>query len=367
LAFAHGSRKFPLFFSTKILKFLKRCVTARTRTGDLRFFMKKILLLHCGGTFGMAPQEPDQVLAPSEFQHEILEYVPELRQLAQIDIRIPFNLDSSNVGLEEWSQLAGIIYDHMDAYDGFVVIHGTDTMAYTASALSFSLLNVRKPVILTGAQRPLSQLRNDARSNLIDAVELATMDIPEVMIVFGQRILRGNRSKKINVFSYEAFDSPNFPYLGRIGVTIEIDRSRILKVHGTPVLLKGFNPSVSVISIQPSMNPREYMSLLDTELQAFLLVGFGSGNLPGERDDWVKFISEAHTAGKAVFVGSQLVYGGTNLERYKCGQRAMQAGAHGIGQMTIEAAYVKLQKILALTSDRQTIYNKFYQDWAGEL
>lgn len=340
---------------------------ARTKTQDPRFFMKKILLLHCGGTFGMTPQEPDQVLAPPEFQHEILEYVPELNKLAQIDIRIPFNLDSSNVGLEEWSQLAKMIFENMDAYDGFVVIHGTDTMAYTASALSFSLLNIRKPVILTGAQRPLSQLRNDARSNLIDAVELATMNIPEVMIVFGQRILRGNRSKKINVFSYEAFDSPNFPYLGRIGVTIEIERSRLLKVHGTPVLLEGFRPAVSVISIQPSMNPQGYMSLLETDLQAFILVGFGSGNLPGEANDWVQFISAVQEAGKAVFVGSQLVYGGTNLERYKCGQRALQAGARGIGNMTLESAYVKLQKILSLTGDRQTVYEKFYQDWAGEL
>ena len=329
--------------------------------------MKKILLIHTGGTFGMKPVEPDDTLAPGNFQSEILSFVPEIAQLADIEIKIPFNLDSSNIGKEEWQILAELIFNNLDAFDGFVIIHGTDTMAYTASALSFSLLNLNKPVVLTGAQRPLSQLRNDARTNLIDAIELATMDIPEVVIVFGQRVLRGNRSKKVNIFSYDAFDSPNFPYLGRIGVHIDLDKGRVLTVHGTPVLLPGFSEKVAVITIQPSQSTDLYLPLFDSGIRAFILVGFGAGNVPDREAHWVEFIRQAYEKGKPVLIASHSTYGRINLELYESGRKALQAGAKGIGAMTCEAAYVKLQKILTVTKDRDVIYRKFFQNWAGEL
>lgn len=329
--------------------------------------MKKILLIHTGGTFGMAPSEPGEVLVPGRLQDKILTYVPEIEKIADINVKIPFNLDSSNIGAKEWDTLAQLIYENEKQYDGFVVIHGTDTMAYTASALSFSLLNFRKPVVLTGAQRPLSQLRNDARSNLIDSIELATMNIPEVMIVFGQRVLRGNRSKKINISSYEAFDSPNYPYLGKIGVTIEIDEKQIRPVTGTPLLLPGFQEQVVVLTAQPSLQADIFKNLLDAKVRAFIILGFGAGNLPATYGNWMEFIAKANEQGNVVFIGSQSVYGGINLNLYECGKQALQAGARGIGKMTIEAAYVKLQKILTLTSDPHTIYDKFFQNWAGEI
>jgi len=166
--------------------------------------MKRILLIHTGGTFGMAPIDPGDILAPGGFQAEILNTIPEIRRLADIDVVIPFNLDSSNIGINQWDEIAKLIFDNKDAYDGFVIIHGTDTMVYTASALSFSLRNFAKPVVLTGAQRPLSKLRNDAYSNLIDSVEVAALGIPETIIVFGQRILRANRAKKLSTSSYPA-------------------------------------------------------------------------------------------------------------------------------------------------------------------
>ena len=158
--------------------------------------MKKILLLHTGGTFGMVALEPDKVLTPGNLQDELTTHVPELNQIADINVEIPFNEDSANVGISHWNQLARIIHNKMDDYDGFVVIHGTDTMVYTASALSLSLINLKKPVIFTGAQRPLAKLRSDARLNIIDAVEVSTTDLQEVLIVFGQNILRANRSRK---------------------------------------------------------------------------------------------------------------------------------------------------------------------------
>ncbi len=329
--------------------------------------MKKILLIHTGGTFGMSPVVPGEELAPGQLQDQILTYVPEIEKIADIHVKIPFNLDSSNIHAPEWDLLAQLVYDNEKNYDGFVIIHGTDTMAYTASALSFSLLNFRKPVVLTGAQRPLSQLRNDARSNLIDSIELATMGIPEVMIVFGQRVLRGNRSKKINISSYDAFDSPNYPYLGRIGVKIEIDEKQIRSVTGTPLLLPGFREQVVVLNAQPSLEATIFENLLDANVRAFIILGFGAGNLPATYGRWIDFITKAIDQGNVVFVGSQSVYGGIDLNLYECGKQALRAGARGIGKMTLEAAYVKLQKILKLTSDQDAIYDKFFQNWAGEI
>lgn len=314
----------------------------------------------------MTTADPDELLEPGSLQSEILSHIPELRRIAQIDIEIPFNLDSSNLGTGEWDTLSKLLYERMDSYDGFVIIHGTDTMVYTAAALSFSLLNLRKPVIITGAQRPLSKLRSDARSNLIDSIELATYDIPEVLIVFGQHILRGNRAKKISITRYDAFDTPNFPHLGEIGLSITLNQSMILKSQGASLLLPGFLPHVAVFGVYPSFDPQNFISLINSEIKSFILLGFGAGNLPGKDPDWIPFIRQTVDAGKTVFIGSHSAHGSTNLKLYKCGRLALEAGADMLGSMTHEAAYVKLQKILALTVKREKVREKFRQNWAGE-
>lgn len=329
--------------------------------------MKKILIIHTGGTFGMTPVEPDSILAPGNLQNQLINNVPELVRLADIETAIPFNLDSSNIGIKEWDILAKLIHKQMDLYDGFVIIHGTDTMAYTASALSFSLLNLKKPVVLTGSQRPLSKLRSDARSNLIDAIELAAMNIPEVLIVFGQLILRGNRAKKISITSYDAFTSPGYPYLGEIGLKIVLNRSKLFKTKDEFYLLEGFTPEAAIVNVLPSLPPDYFNSLLETNLKAFILLGFGAGHLPNYLPDWVPFIKSAGEKGKAVFIGSHSLHGSVDLSLYECGQNAIKAGAVGLGDMTFESAYVKLLKILKLTTDREEIHEKFNQNWAGEI
>ncbi len=329
--------------------------------------MKKILLIHTGGTFGMVPMEPHRTLAPAEVQDHILTMVPEITRLAEIDVVTPFNKDSSNVGIEDWDKLSQIIYDSWETYDGFVVIHGTDTMTYTAAALSFSLRNLNKPIILTGSQRPLSQYRSDARLNLIDAIELSTMDLREVLIVFNQRIFRGNRTKKISIKSYHAFESPNFPPLGEMGVTIEIDHSRLLQSDGPVFHLPGFYPKVAVLTVQPSLVPDFYESLFEKQIRALILLGFGSGNLPFPTPDWLSFIKRSISLGVPVFIGSQSIQGRVDLSLYECGQQALQAGAQSIGAMTVEAAYVKLLKILRITSHPEAIVRMFNENWAGEF
>ena len=315
----------------------------------------------------MMPMEPGEMLAPGSFQNEILEIVPEIKRLANIGVRIPFNLDSSDIGSREWGILAELIYANQDAYDGFVIIHGTDTMAYTAAALSFSLLNIPKPVVLTGAQRPLAKLRTDARNNLIDAVQLAAMNIPEVLIVFGQRILRGNRAKKLSANSYLAFDSPNYPHLGEIGVTIELDRKQCLEKKGELVYQPGFNAQVMVIPVHPSASASFYKNLPDSEIRALILQGFGVGNIPVSNEaGWLGLIRAFRDKGKTIFITSHSLRGSIDLELYESGQKALQAGALSMGKMTMESGYVKLQKILTMTSERGEIIEMFKQDWAGE-
>ena len=328
--------------------------------------MKKILLIHTGGTFGMVPSHPNKILKPGSFQNEVLTRVPELQKLAAIDVAIPFNLDSSDIAGEEWDILGRLIFENLDDYDGFVVIHGTDTMVYTAAALSFSLSNLPKPVVLTGSQRPLSKLRSDARFNLIDAVELATMEIPEVMIVFGGHVLRGNRAKKISVTRYEAFDTPNFPHLGEIGLHIEIKKQHLQSPDKSMAFFPGFRQQVAVISAQPGFAPDYHIPLLHSDLKAFILLGFGSGNLPARSFDWTPFVKEATQNGKPVFIGSHSPHGRIDLNLYECARRAMEVGAVGLGEMTYEAAYVKLQKILVKSTKMDDIIALMEQNWAGE-
>ena len=191
--------------------------------------MKCVLIIHTGGTFGMTPMEPEQTLKPGNIEEQIDVYIPRIREKVDISIKIPFNLDSSNIGPVEWRILYTLISEEVENYDGVVIIHGTDTLVYTAAALSFFLLDLKKPVILTGSQRPLSALRTDARGNLINSVELATYDIPEVLICFGDRLFRGNRTKKMSIESFQSFESPNFPPLANIGLNVNINKGYIIK------------------------------------------------------------------------------------------------------------------------------------------
>jgi len=330
--------------------------------------MKKILILHTGGTFGMMPMEPDQILAPGNLQHELLKRVPEIAQIAEISVQIPFNEDSSDLSIKEWDSLAEIIDSNMNSYDGFVIIHGTDTMVYTAAALSFSLLNLKKPVILTGAQRPLSKLRSDARLNLIDAIEVATHSIGEVLIVFGQNILRGNRARKTSITSYDAFYSPNYPVIGEIGLNVEPETDLIRKNSDYYSFNPGFDPSVLSIHIFPNSDAEFYRHVVfNKKIRALMLIGFGAGNLPVKDSQWLSFIKDAISEGKIVLINSSSAHGRINLQIYESGQKALEAGAIGCNDMTIETSVVKIMKALASTSDIEKQKNYFLKDIAGEI
>ncbi len=315
----------------------------------------------------MVPIEPSKTLAPGNLQDQILSIVPEIKSLADIEVEIPFNVDSSDICTQQWDILSEIINRKMDNYDGFVIIHGTDTMAYTASALSYSLLNLKKPVILTGAQRPLAKLRTDARSNLIDAIELATKSVHEVVIVFGQRVLRGNRAIKISNRSYDAFDSPNYPLLGNIGLDIRLNEKYFLSNSLPFKYNPGFKAKAMVIYIHPALDPQLYEPLIGGDLYAFIFVGYGAGNFPTKGPNWIPLIKKAIERRKAVFIASHSIFGTIDPGLYESGKQALDLGVSNIEDMTIEGAYVKLLKILNYTTERNVIYERFHNNLAGEI
>ena len=205
--------------------------------------LKRIHLVHTGGTLGMATVAG--TLQPGPFLAQLLEDVPELRRVAAVDVEILMNLDSTEMGPAHWDLMATSLAARMASYDGFVVIHGTDTMAYTAAALSFALRGLAKPVVLTGSQRPLKAIPSDGRGNLVAAVDLACRDVPEVCVFFGRQLLRGNRARKVSAERYDAFESPNYPPLGRIGLDVDLHPGLVRRPAQPFRLATGFDPAVA--------------------------------------------------------------------------------------------------------------------------
>src|SRR5688572_10784790 len=248
----------------------------------------RVLIIYTGGTFGMT-YDKDGVLIPFDFGL-ILEHLPTLRNLALELTVISFEnpIDSSNIEPEHWQSLATIISKNHETHDGFVVLHGTDTMAYTASALSFMLEGLGKPVVFTGAQLPISEARSDARENLITALDIATAKkdglpvVPEVCIYFDYELLRGNRSKKVESMQFDAFDSGNYPALAKAGVKIDYNDAVIRETtQSKRKLHKNFDTSISIMKLFPSMNKSIVESNLNAPgLKAIILETYGSGNAP---------------------------------------------------------------------------------------
>lgn len=310
--------------------------------------MPDVLILHTGGTLGMRG-EP---LQPDAFASELTTTVPELTELANLETRIAFNLDSSDVGPEHWSQLADEIYQARSEYDGFVIVHGTDTMAYTASALSYALLNFDRPVIMTGAQRPLSAHRTDARRNLVDAVELATRSIDGVGICFDGLLMRGVRTTKSNVHDYRAFDSPGEQPLAKLGVDVSIDH-KPRQPRGSCVFRPEFDDSVLVVHVSPGMKPTLLSKLVDDDksLRGLVLAAYGVGTVPTGGPNVPAMIRRAVDGGIDVLAVTQSA-GNIDLSLYENSRALRDAGAISGGAMTIEAGVTKLMHGLANFSDR---------------
>lgn len=335
----------------------------------------RILIIYTGGTFGMDYDEQG-VLIPFDFTL-ILEHLPTLKNLALELTVVSFEtpIDSSNIIPAHWQVLAKIIHQNYETHDGFVVLHGTDTMAYTASALSFMLEGLAKPVIFTGAQLPISELRSDARENLITALDLAIARnehgdpmVPEVCIYFDYELLRGNRSKKVESMQFDAFDSGNYPALAKAGVKIEYNHSVIRRISGDKqlTLRSKVDPNISILKLFPGITPSAVDAILNTpDLKAVVFETYGSGNAPTS-DCLLRALKRASDRGIIILNISQCPGGMVIQGKYQTSYELQQIGVIGGADMTTEAAVTKLMVLLGEFGVEQT-KELLGKSLAGEL
>ena len=325
--------------------------------------MRKILLLHTGGTLGMTPSGEPASLAPGRFLEHLTEQVPELKQMASLSVEVPFNQDSACLEPSDILALATRVRAAAHDFDGFVIIHGTDTMAFTASCLGFLLADQGKPVVLTGSQRPLAFVRSDARSNLINAVDLACRGIPEVGICFGTHWIRGVAADKLSVHQFEAFQSPNLDPLAEIGAEIRLHPEVGQFIRRVPEGLGGaLELAVHTVTPHPGMA----WSPAPGGAKAVLIQAFGAGNLPMGRADLVAMLEDARRRQLPLVVISQCPYGGVDLSAYELGRKIEAMGALSGGVHTRWAALAKLGLVLGAGGGIDEVRTAFGIAWAGE-
>lgn len=332
---------------------------------------KSILIINTGGTIssirtntGLQPKQGyvSHALSnmPSLFHHsmphfDIYEYSP--------------LLDSSNMTVNEWNQIGQDISDNYDKYDGFVVLHGTDTMAYTASALSFMLEDLSKPVILTGSQIPLSEVRNDAYDNILTSLYLcAHHPINEVCVYFNQKLLRGNRAQKVSAQHFDAFDSPNYPHLASIGIDIRIKEAMILAKRPKQFRLQTINPHfIANFRIFPGFSNQVLEFLLQQPLKGLILETYGAGNAQNNNPQFLQSLKSACDKGIIIINCTQCPTGYVSMDKYATGNTLKKAGLVSGHDMTPEAAHCKLLYLLSLSIDNQSIKEGMGKNLVGEL
>ena len=317
----------------------------------------------------------DGVLRPFDFS-QILSEVPELGKFAcKIDYEVFSPLiDSSDVEPGMWQRLASIIFERYDEYDGFVILHGTDTMAYSASALSFMLENLSKPVIFTGSQLPVGAPRTDGKENLVSAVEIASAKnpegkarVPEVAIYFGSKLLRGNRSTKVNSESFEAFDSPNMEPLAQAGINIRYNDKLLLPVTDAPLRLhKELDTRVSILKIHPGITPGVVRNiLLGEDTRAVIIETYGAGNAPSS--EWfLELVKQASAQGKILVNVTQCFAGTVDMSIYANGKFMEQCGVISGRDSTTECMLAKLFYLLGSGLDNESIKEKLSESLRGE-
>ena len=326
---------------------------------------KKVLLIHTGGTIGMMRDNDSGILKTDELYDSITGFIPELSEIADIDIEIPYVIDSSELTVAHLRDIVSIIKKNVDNYAGFVISHGTDTLAYTASALSYMLMNLNFPVILTGAQKPLSEIRSDARLNLINAIELSTMDIGEVAILFNDKLMRGNRTIKSHVNHFDAFSSPNYPLLAKTGIEIEVYRKNILSHDGLFHIFDKFDNSVAVMKVFPGFSHACFEPGKD--IRAVIIIGYGAGTIPLKGSGIIEKVKIWIDEGKLVVLMSETKAGTLHPSIYESGKRLLDLGVIGSGDMTFEAAVTKTMFLLGQYDDISIIKKNFKKPLAGEI
>ena len=312
-----------------------------------------------------------------DFDH-LLQHVPELKRLnINIDSRT-FDppIDSSDMEPELWSRIVTIIEENYERYDGFVILHGTDTMSFTASALSFMLEDLMKPVILTGSQLPIGALRTDGKENLITAIEIAaaknadgTPIVPEVCVLFHEKLMRGNRTTKVNSESFGAFNSNNYPTLAKAGTDIQF-HTRNIRKYVPGLKLKAhheYNSNIIILSLFPGIQKEVVEKVLQTkELKGVIFRTFGAGNAPQKK--WlIDALTKATAEGKIIINITQCAGGSVHMERYETGLQLLEAGVLRGHDSTVEAAITKLMYLLGKNLTAKEIRKRMGESFAGEI
>lgn len=328
--------------------------------------VQKILLIATGGT--IASTKTAQGLAPGITSQELYESVPEAAAFCTIDTVQLLNIDSTNVQPEQWLLMAKTIEDHYDAYDGFVITHGTDTMAYTAAALSYLIQHANKPIVLTGAQKPLLSAITDAKKNLLDALCFASQQQSGgVFVVFSGRVILGTRAKKLKTKSYEAFSSINYPEVALV------DQGRIVQYmtfhDEKPVAFyHDMLPEVFLLKLIPGMDPG-ILDYIGEHYRAVVIESYGSGGLPfADQRNFLEKLQSLKERGCHVVVATQAMLEGSDLGVYEVGRKAM--AAYDVMQawdMTIEAVVTKLMWLLAQDLSYETLRQAFYTPVAQDI
>ncbi|MBO5876742.1 MAG: asparaginase [Bacteroidales bacterium] len=337
-----------------------------------------ILLIYTGGTIGMKVDPTLQALTPFDFK-QILEEVPELRKFAYRIDSWTFDplIDSSDVEPSLWIALAELIEEKYEDYDGFVILHGTDTMAYSASALSFMIENLSKPVIFTGSQLPIGMPRTDGKENLISAVEIAAAKdaeghalVPEVCICFDNILMRGNRTCKMNSDNFRAFRSENLPPLAEAGISIRYDSNIIRRPASWdegPTFRKTLDTRVAILKMHPGITPqivRDIMCSPDT--RAVIIETYGAGNAPSK--EWfLEIVQAAASMGKVILNVTQCIAGSVNMDIYATGKCLKDAGVVSGYDSTTESALAKLFYLLGNFRDNEEVKRMLEEDLRGEI
>ena len=329
--------------------------------------MKRILLLTTGGT--IASVKTENGLAPGTSGEEILSYIPEAKKYCRMEVCQIFSLDSTNLQPEHWLKIAGKIRESYEKFDGFVITHGTDTMAYTAAALSYLIQNPEKPVILTGAQKPISAPITDARKNLLDSIRFAVKDgVRGVYIVFDGKAILGTRARKIRTKSYSAFDSIHYP------VAAFIDDRRILQyveAEEEPAPVRFYDqidPGVFLLKLIPGMEP-DILRYIGSRYDAIIIESYGVGGIPFyDRRNFLEELARLTRDGKIVVIATQVMLEGSDAEVYEVGFKAVnEYNVLQAYDMTVEAAAVKLMWILGMTRDFARVRELFYRPVSHDI